>query len=285
MQQGGRSPGGADVLMITYNRPEYVELALPRLLDSCRPVDQVWVWHNGDDERTLEAVRAHLDHPRLHRFHHSRENVRLRRPTNWLWSEAHGDYFSKVDDDCLVSPGWIDGLEQAHGHSERFGVLGSWRFLPEDLVPTVAGRKMEEFRGQQVLRNHWVQGSAYLLRRAAQRSAGLLRDGESWTQYCLRLARGGWVNGWPSPFVLEEHMDDPRSPHTLLVDDEALRRYLPLSAQRRGIRTLEEWRRQMPKSALEVQEAPLALWRYTRGYRAAQRLRRHAAGVGRRRHG
>lgn len=275
MQEGAhRVLGGVDVLMITYNRPEYVALTLPRLLESCREQDRVWVWHNGDDERTLDVVGRHHGHPRLHRFHHSRENVRLREPTNWLWSEAGGDFVSKVDDDCLVDPRWITVLEQAHRHHDRFGALGTWRFHDEDLVPGLVQRKLQQFGEQQILRNHWVQGSGYLLRREAQRSGGLLREDESWTQYCVRLAHRRWVNGWVYPFVPEEHLDDPRSPRTLLVDDDALRRYLPLSAQRRGSTTLEAWRRDMTLSAREVQEAPLGLWRYTRGWRAVQRAGR-----------
>lgn len=269
---------GVDVLMITYNRAEYVSLSLPRLLSTLRPQDRVWLWHNGEDEATLAAVHENL--PGIHRFHHSRENVRLTGPTNWLWSHATGSWLSKVDDDCLVSPGWLDSLVSAHSTNERFGVLGSWRFQPEDWREDLTAPKTAGWGQTTVLRNLWVQGSGYVLRREAQRGLGLLRARESWPQWCIRLARRGWVNGWPLPLVLEEHMDDPRSEHTLLVDDDSVRRYLPLSAQARGVTTLEAWQAQMRQSAVDVQAAPLSLWRYSRAYRAVRRAR---AAVSRRR--
>ena len=42
-----------DILMITYNRPEYTRLSLERLLATCDESMRVWVWHNGTDEETL----------------------------------------------------------------------------------------------------------------------------------------------------------------------------------------------------------------------------------------
>ena len=93
---------GTDVLMITYNRPDYTRLALSELLARCDASMRVWVWHNGDDAETLALVRSFEDHPRFHRFHHSEQNVGLTAPTNWLLADATGAYLSKVDDDCVV---------------------------------------------------------------------------------------------------------------------------------------------------------------------------------------
>ena len=92
-----------DILMITYNRPEYTGLSLERLLATCDESMRVWVWHNGTDEETLEIVQSFRDHPSFFKFHHSIENKKLNEPTNWLWTHAKGDFLSKVDDDCLHS--------------------------------------------------------------------------------------------------------------------------------------------------------------------------------------
>ena len=99
---------GVDVLMITYNRPEYTRLALDRLLATGDENLRVWLWHNGAHEETLSVVREHLDHPCVWKFHHSRENAKLRDPTNWILQEGDSEYVSKVDDDCLVPEGWIE---------------------------------------------------------------------------------------------------------------------------------------------------------------------------------
>lgn len=259
-----------DVIMITYNSPDHVRVSLPHLLRTCDESTRVWLWHNGTDEETLEVVRSHADDPRVHRFHHSRQNVRLTAPTNWLWTEGGADFVGKVDDDCLPEPGWIERLRSAHEANPGFGAIGCWRFRDEDYVPELAERKIQHFAGGvSLLRNHWVQGSGYLLPRALVERQGPLREGQSFTRYCIDLARQGAVNGWLHPFVREDNMDDPRSPRTLFTDDAAFRRRMPLTAQALGITTVADWARQEHESAVAVQAASLDLrdysgWRFRR---------------------
>ena len=272
-----------DILMITYNRPEYVRMSLPHLLSTCPPYARVWVWHNGTDQETLEAVEALRDHPRLHRFRHSPVNTGLREPTNWLWREASGDYLSKVDDDCLPAADWLENLSRAHHDVPEFGVIGCWRFPDEDINPALMAPKLADYPGgHRLLRNHWVQGSGYLAKRELIRQAGPIGAEESFTAWCLRTARLGWVNGWYHPFVREDHMDDPRSPNTIYRTDEELMARRPLSAKDTGVRTIAEWTEHMRHSARLVQAATLDLREYE-GWRlrrrnATRRIRRVLTG-------
>src|SRR5687768_244136 len=204
-----------DILMITYNRASYTRLALTRLLETCDDRMRVWLWHNGDHLETLGVVKELSSHPRVHRFHHSVENRKLREPTNWCWSESNGEFLSKVDDDCLMPDGWADTLRRAHADVPEFGILGCWRFPDEDFVADVASRKIIAFNGHRVMRNCWIEGSGYLMKRACVQKHGLLAADQSFTQYGMALARAGWVHGWYFPFLYQEHMDDPRSPNTL----------------------------------------------------------------------
>jgi GT2 family glycosyltransferase len=269
---------GIDILMITYDRPEYVRLSLPHLLDTCTPDTRVWVWHNGSDQPTLEAVEEHLGHPRVHRFRHSPVNAGLRGPTNWLWQEATGTYLSKVDDDCLPESGWLETLRQAHEDVPTFGVIGTWRFPDEDVDEALVAAKLADYPGgHQLLRNHWVQGSGYLVKRELIRQTGQLGENESFSNWCVRAAQLGWVNGWYHPFLHEEHMDDPRSPNTIYRTDEDFMARRPLSARKTGVTTVSQWTEQMRHSARVVQAASLDLREY-RGWRlrrrtAARRIR------------
>jgi glycosyltransferase involved in cell wall biosynthesis len=274
-----------DVLMITFRSPDYARISIPHLLSTCDEHTRVWLWQNGDHEETVEVVSRFADDPRVHRYHHSRENVRLRPPTNWLWSESDADFVSKVDDDCLPEPGWIQTIRAAHDTNPEFGAIGTWRFLAEDFVPELAMRKVVEYAGgHRLMRNHWVQGSGYLLRRSLVERQGLLADGQSFPSYCIDLARRGAVNGWYFPFIREDNMDDPRSPNTLFKDDEDFARRTPLTAQALGIRTVSDWARQEHESALAVQRASLDLrqysgWRFRRN-NARRRLERLVRGRG-----
>ena len=247
---------GTDVLMITYNRPSYTRLALSELLARCDESMRVWVWHNGQDAATLEVVREFQGHPRLYRFHHSEENLRLTAPTNWLWENATGAYLSKVDDDCIVPHDWGAKLRAMHEDEERFGIIGCWRFQEEDFVPELAERKIRTFGGgHRLLVNLWVEGSGYLMKRACLERFGPLAEGQSFTDYCIEVGRAGWINGWAYPFLYQEHMDDPRAEHTGLKSDADLETFLPLSAKRNGVQSIAEWQSQLRRSARIVQEA------------------------------
>jgi glycosyltransferase involved in cell wall biosynthesis len=247
---------GIDILMITYDCPESTELCLSRLLETCGEGARVWLWHNGDHAETLEVVNRYVSHPRVAKFHHSPENQKLWAPTNWLLENADGDYLSKVDDDNLLPHGWLEKLVEAHESYERFGVLGCWRFQEEDFHPEFAMRKIETHPGgHQVMRNMWVEGSCFLMKRRCRDEQGPLAPGQSFPQYCKQLSLDGWVIGHYYPFIKYENLDDPRSPHTLIRTQEDLQRYLPLTAQYNGVATIEAWTDQLRRSALTVQRA------------------------------
>jgi len=243
--------------MITHNRPEYTKLSLARLLDTCDKQMRVWVWHNGSDEETLRIVQSNSQHPRMHRFTHSAENMKLRAPTNWFWDNAEGSFLSKVDDDCLMPYGWADTLRAAHYDNPDFGVLGCWRFPEEDFVGELAQKKIHKFNGgHRLMRNCWIEGSGYLMKRECLDSAGLLRPSEGFTTYCIRLARQGWIHGWYYPFLYQEHFDDPRSKHSLLRHDGDIRKWAPLSAVNNSVQTVDEWLAQLRRSARLLQQVP-----------------------------
>lgn len=257
--------------MISYNRAAYLRRSLPRLLDTCDDTMRVWVWHNGSDAETLRVARSFEGHPRLHRFHHSPDNVGLRVPTNWLWRQATGRYLAKVDDDCLVSDGWAQRLVAAHEHNPGFGAIACWHFQEEDFNEELARPKIRRFEGgHSLLVNFWVQGSGYVMKRTCVDEAGELAERQTFTQYCIALALRGYTNGWLLPFVLEEHMDDPRAAHTLVRSDEDLLRHLPLSAQRTGRSSVAAWDEQIRESARTVQTASIDPRDYT-GWRVKAR--------------
>jgi glycosyltransferase involved in cell wall biosynthesis len=257
-----------DILMITHNRPSYTEQALGRLLATCDATMRVWVWHNGQDGETLSVVNRFREHPRLYAFYHSPTNEKLNVPTNWLWRQAEGAYLSKVDDDCLVPFEWADVLREAHEAWSTLGIIGCWRFQDEDFLPERAAAKIRQFGQHQLMQNLWVEGSGYLMKRPCRDQGGLLRPGQSFSRYCLERAREGWVHGWYFPFLYQEHLDDPRAPHSGLISDSQFNHYRPLSAGTGGSSSLQAWDEQLRRSARYLQSASLDPSDYV-GWRAS----------------
>jgi glycosyltransferase involved in cell wall biosynthesis len=243
------------VLMITYNRPDYTEMSLEHLCNTAPKNLKVSIWDNGSDEKTRQVVEKFRGHKCVERVILIERNDKLWGPTNWFWENSlEADLLGKVDDDCLVPENWCEVLEEAHNDIPEVGVLGCWRFLPEDFVPEKSAKKIWTYGNHRILRNCWIEGSGYLMKRKVIERNGVLRTRENFTFYCLRAAAAGFVNGWYYPFLYQEHMDDPRSVHSGIRTEEDFQRLMPLSARNFKIATREEWLQDCRKQALIHQE-------------------------------
>ncbi len=69
------------------------------------------------------------------------------------------------------------------------------------------------------------------------------------------MALRGYINGFYFPLIYVEHMDDPRSPNTLLKTDDDLKKYFPVSAGIFDVCSLEEFSQVIRRQALLIQTA------------------------------
>ncbi len=246
------------ILMITHNRPVYTKLSLARLCETATPSAKITVWDNGSGDEMRRVLKEFEGHPAIEEIVYNRTNEKLTAPTNWFWKNAgDADLLSKVDDDCLMPAKWIEKLEKAHADIPEAGILGCWRFLPEDFNMDKASRKIYSYGPHMLLRNCWVEGSGYLMKRKVLDETGLLRNSETFTTWCLRAAEKGYYIGWYYPFLYQEHMDDPRAEHSGIRSDDDLKRLLPLSAAQYGTATVEDWVKRLRLSAARLQEYSL----------------------------
>jgi len=242
------------VLMITYNRPAYTEMALARLCETLPEEARLTVWDNGSKPDMTRMLKGFEGNSRIDRIIYNKTNDKLRGPTNWFWENTKdAEFVSKVDDDGLMPSCWTETLEQAFRDIPSAGILGTWRFPDEDFVPDLAKKKVQSFGSHQIFRNCWVEGSGYLMRRSVIDKIGILRADESFTTYCVRAAAAGFINGWYFPFLYQEHMDDPRAPHTGVKSDEDFQRLQPLSAKTFKVMTRDEWTNKLKYLAWSLQ--------------------------------
>lgn len=246
------------ILVITHNRPHYTRLCLTRLTETVPDNAGITIWDNASTRETVEAVRSFESHKAVERVVYNKTNDKLRGPTNWFWrNSADAELLSKVDDDCLMPALWCEKLTAAHKGIPNAGILGCWRFQPEDFTPEKALKKIVSYGPHTLLRNCWVEGSGYLLKRRIIDEIGCLRPNETFTTWCIRAETKGYINGWYYPFLYQEHMDDPRAGHTSIKTDEDLMKLLPLSAAQYGVKTKEEWVSRLRDTAKRLQEYSL----------------------------
>jgi len=244
-----------NVLMITYNRPRYVAISLPRLCETLPHGAQLVIWDNASQPETRALLKQYEGHARVAEIRYNVSNDKLRGPTNWFWQKyGDADFVSKVDDDCLMPHGWCETLVRAHTDIPDAGALGCWRFPDEDFLPELANKKILSHAGHRIMRNCWVEGSGYLMKSSMLRRLGPLQEKESFPAYCIRGAAEGFIHGWYYPFLFQDHFDDPRSPHTDYTSEEAFQAHRPLSAGTFSIETLEGWKNRLRHSARTLQE-------------------------------
>jgi len=242
------------VLMISFNRAAYTEMALAQLCKTANDNVEIYLWDNNSNQETKDVIKKYEHHKNVAKVVYNNKNDRLRVPTNWFW-ENYGDcdFLGKVDDDCLVPDNWVESLTKAHDDVPGFGILGCWHYLQEDFIEEYASKKIIQFDHHQVMRNCWVGGSGYLMKGEIVKELGFLRERESFTDYCIRAADKGYVNGWYFPFLYQEHMDDPRALHTGIKTKEDFDKLVPLTAKNFGVKSVADWAEWMKKDARKLQ--------------------------------
>lgn len=228
--------------MITFNRPSYTELSLKTLCENIPEKAKIVIWDNASEEPTKSVVKKYEKHHRVDQIIFNSTNEKLRRPTNWfLDTYRDADLLGKVDDDCLVPGGWCETLHRAHHDIPEAGILGCWHFLPEDFHEETASKKIFRYGDHQIMRNCWIGGSGYLMKKAVLNKIGLIRDKESFTDFCIRAAIKGFINGWYYPFLYQEHMDDPLAEHTGIRTEADFKKLIPLTAANNNIYSRDAW--------------------------------------------
>jgi glycosyltransferase involved in cell wall biosynthesis len=209
-----------ELAFVTWNRLEYTRLALSSLLADPDEEFRLSIWDNGSTDGTRDYLRSEVDDRRIHDITFSEENVGQIVAVNTIWSRSGAELLGKIDNDCLLTPGWTRTLAAAHRDIDRLGVVACWHYFADDFDYERAKWKIQEHNGHRIFRHPWTCGTGLLIKRSTYREVGPMR-GTSTTEYWLEMAARGYINGFYYPLVFQEHMDDPKSRYTRLKDEES----------------------------------------------------------------
>lgn len=236
-----------DLVFITYNRLEYTKLALASVLAEPEEKFSLTIWDNASTDGTVEYLKKEVNDPRIADIIFSKENIGQTTAVNEVWCKSNADLLGKLDNDCLVTPGWTRILAQAHRDIENLGVIACWHFPLEDFDENavVKAGKIQRFGKHQILRHPWTCGTGLLVKRDTVARFGLIQE-KGTTMYWLKIALSGYVNGYYYPFIRQEHMDDPKSSHCMLKNDESICRMRDVTfvLREHNINSMQDrWRR------------------------------------------
>jgi glycosyltransferase involved in cell wall biosynthesis len=243
------------LIMLTYNRLDYTRKSLPRLLADPTEEFSLTIWDNGSTDGTKEFLKTVSDR-RIVDVIFSQTNKGQAYVTDKIWHESSAELVGKVDNDCLVTPGWTRVLAQAHEDIELLGAVGCWHFFPDDFDYERAKHKIQRFGKHQIFRHAWLDGSALLVKRRVYEAFRPCRENEYLTKFWIRLTLAGYINGFYYPLIFQEHMDDPRSKHTLLKDEDSYQKAKEFSRtiNKHGLETLDDrwkWRQMVLDNLLD----------------------------------
>jgi glycosyltransferase involved in cell wall biosynthesis len=274
------------LVMMTFNRLEYTREALPALLRDPQEPFALTLWDNGSTDGTREYLQTVRD-PRIVDLVFSEENRGQTWVTNKIWSESDADLVGKVDNDCVVTPGWTRTLARAHADLPELGVVGCWHFFEDDFDYERARHKIQRFGAHQILRHPWIDGSALLVKRRVFLENGPCGEQEYLSGFWKRLALKGYVNGFYYPLILQDHLDDPLHPRCLIREEGAFDRHRAITQGLKAGRYADpegriRWRQEIVRNLLDDPWDPRAYvgWR-DRWRRWRRRLRLPGAPAGR----
>lgn len=209
-----------DLTLITYNRLYYTKLALASILADEAEHFTLSIWDNASEDGTTDFLRS-LSDSRIREIVYSPRNVGQTAALNALWNSSKADLLGKLDNDCIVTPGWTRKLAKAHREIENLGAIACWHFLPEDFNYQAARKKIFTYGSHQVLRHPWTCGTGLLLKRSTFQKFGPFRD-KATTEYWLNISKYGFINGFYYPLIFQDHMDDLRSPNNILRSEHSM---------------------------------------------------------------
>lgn len=242
------------ILLISWNRSEYIERVLPHLLAD--PADfRLYLWDNGSDEPVRDLIATVKD-DRIALRRLNAGNAGQKEPWFWFMENAKGDIAGKLDDDILGDRGWMTRLSHLLVKEPQFGTLGGWIYLPSDWDERRAAHKVRRVGEVDIFQNLWVAGCMMLARtERLRRYSNPDFVGTPISQYAFH--RAGYVNGYPLPLVTGENLDDPRNPACRMNRPGGWDQYAAYTARRIGMTSPEEYGRWIAQDALNVLDVPV----------------------------
>ena len=175
-----------DLVFITYNRLDYTKLALGSVLADPTEEFSLTIWDNASTDGTMEYLKNHVRDRRIADIVFSKDNIGQTATVNEVWGRSKADLVGKLDNDCLVTPGWTRTLTRAHEDIDNLGVIACWHFSQEDFDYQRAKHKIQQFGKHQILRHPWTCGTGLLIKRETYKKFGPIQNNAT-TRYWLNL--------------------------------------------------------------------------------------------------
>lgn len=263
-----------DLVFITYNRLAYTKLALASVLAEPAEEFSLTIWDNASTDGTVKYLKNEVNDRRIADIVFSKENIGQAAAIDKIWSQSKANLLGKLDNDCILTPGWTRKLAQAHADIDDLGVVACWNFFESDFDYERAKHKIQQFGEHQILRHPWTCGTGLLIKREVYKKMGPIQARMT-TKYWLNMAAAGYINGFYFPLIYQEHMDDPKSSYCQINTDEGMHKHksVTVGLQARSFDNYEatlKWREEIIRNLLDDPHTPTYYLGWRRKLRSAK---------------
>jgi GT2 family glycosyltransferase len=160
----GRRPGLVSIVMLSWNAPEYTKLALESIRRHTDGEYEVVIVDNGSKAETVEWLRTLQDV----RVIYNESNRGYAGGNNQAIAAARGEYVVLLNNDVVVTEGWLDGLLGAFDRIPGLGVSAprSNRIAGDQVTVDSDYANLEAMQAYAALRRRRFRGEGYLTDRA-----------------------------------------------------------------------------------------------------------------------
>jgi GT2 family glycosyltransferase/spore maturation protein CgeB len=183
LDSGGKK---VSIVVIAHNRLDMTRDCLSSIVSSTQNFELVFI-DNGSTDGTPDWVEKNIPQAKLIR---NEKNQGIPKARNQGIKETTGDIIVLIDNDCVVSPGWIQDLYAPIANGASVSGIEAW-FLGSNMMPSGKATSQSSNFG-------YLGGACCMFRRDVFEEVGLLDEGFSPAYYedvdwCVRAKKTGHV--------------------------------------------------------------------------------------------
>jgi GT2 family glycosyltransferase len=183
----------ASIVMLSWNAPEFTEIAVRSIRERTRTRYEIIIVDNGSSAETVARVRA-LAGPDLRVIENDR-NYGFAHGCNQGMAAARGTHVVLLNNDVVVTDGWLEALLAAHRRDPRVGISDG-RYADLDEMVTFAAERARTYANEVYSTNRVIGFCMCISRTVVDEVGGIdtrydIGNFED-DDYCVRVRAAGY---------------------------------------------------------------------------------------------
>lgn len=203
--------GYVSMVILTFNQLEYTKKCVKSIEKQTPEPHEIIFVDNGSTDGTVKWLKARVKENKNYKLIENKQNLGFAKGCNQGIKASKGEYVLLLNNDVIVSEGWLSGLLDCLNHSPDTGIVGpmtnnisgpqqviSDEYRSVDNLGTYAAKFRNQYRHRRIpLRR--IVGFCMLFRYALAEQIGMLDESFGTgnfedDDFCLRSALAGYKN-------------------------------------------------------------------------------------------